>query len=258
MFKSKSRQAEDPRVRAIREQIRNGRSPELGFLHIPKTGGSGVARFGRRIVARGYRFPCVFGHGWKVEQILTHFPEMRLCFILRDPLSKMISGFNSRLRQGRPTYNRVWSPNSLWSPAEAAAFAMLPSARDLLDAILSEDEFRQSSLAYAMHAIRHLRWDYPFYFKDVATVRARSDRFALIGDISNVAGFIERIAILSGVPAGLAAELYEKRHEAGGKSGDPLAELSAEQIERIRLHLRKDYRIHRELLAIGGHGPQPS
>lgn len=251
-MKSKSRQAEDPRVRAIREQIRSGHSPRLGFLHIPKTGGSGVTKFGKELVARGYQFPCIFGHGWKVEEILTHFPEMRLCFILREPLSKMISGFNSRLRQGRPTYN------SLWSPAEAAAFAMLPSTRHLLDAMLSDDEYQQSALAYAMHAVRHLRWSYSFYFKDVPSVKARAAHFELIGDISSLSDFIGRITVLSGAPAALAAELYQKRHEAGGGSGDPLAGYTEEQVARIRDHLRRDFRIHRELLALAGRGPQPS
>jgi hypothetical protein len=69
-----------------------------------------LTKFGNGLVARGYQFPCIFGHGWKAQKILTQFPDMRLCFILRDPLSKMISGFNSRLVQGRPTYNSLWSP----------------------------------------------------------------------------------------------------------------------------------------------------
>ena len=248
MLKKQSKQAKDLRVKAIKEQIRNGHSPRLGFLHIPKTGGSGVNEYGRQLVARGYRFPCIFGHGWKVEDILEEFPEMRLCFILRDPLSKMISGFNSRLRQGRPTYN------SLWSPAEAAAFAILPSTRHLLDAILSDDEFLQSALAYAKRHIRHLRWNYAFYFKDVAAVNARRNHFEVIGEIANLSDFIERLTTLSGAPVSLAAELYEKRHEAGGKSVDVLSGYGESEMVRIRQFLRKDFHIHRELSAIAGFG----
>lgn len=246
MFRSKSKQAKDSRFGTIKEQIRNGHSPRLGFLHIPKTGGSGVNEYGRELVARGYRFPCIFGHGWKVEEILAHFPEMRLCFILRDPLSKMISGFNSRLRQGRPTYN------SLWSPAEAAAFSILPSPRHLLDAILSDDEFQQSALAYAKRHIRHLRWNYAFYFKDVEAVNTRRDHFEVIGEISKLSDFIERLTALSGAPVSLAAELYEKRHEAVGKPDDVLTGYSDSEISRIRQFLRKDFHIHRELRAIAG------
>lgn len=252
MFKSKSKKPDDQKIRAIKEQIKSGHSPRLGFLHIPKTGGSGVSKFGQELVARGYEFPCQFGHNWKVEKIREHFPEMRLCFILREPLSRMISGFNSRMRQGRPTYK------SPWSPAEAAAFAMLPSHRHLLDAMLSDDEYQQSVLSHAMRVVRHLRWNYPFYFKDLPTLKSHAAHFELIGDISSSFDFIERITVLSGAPVALASELYEKRHVASVRFDDALAGYDEDQIARIQHHLRKDYPIYRELLSMANSGQNPS
>jgi hypothetical protein len=252
MAKSKSKSVENPKLQDIREQIRNGHSPHLGFLHIPKTGGSGLNAFGRKLVARGYQFPCIFGHTWKVEKILTHFPEMRLCFILRDPLSKMISGFNSRLVQGRPTHN------SLWSPREAAAFALFPSTRHLLDAIISDDEYQKSALNYAMRAIQHLRWNYSFYFKDLPSVKACASRFELIGDIASSADFIERMTVLSGAPAALAAELYQKRHVGKVRADDSLAGYDEQQISGIQHFLRDNTLIYQELLSIAGMGQKPA
>lgn len=234
------------RHQAIADQLAEGYSPHFGFLHIPKTGGSGLTRLGKELVARGYQFPCIFGHNWKVEEILAHFPDMRLCFILRDPLSRMISGFNSRLAQGRPTYN------SMWSPREAAAFALLPSAKHLLNAILSDEEYQQSALKYAMHVIRHLRWNYTFYFEDLKTVKARASHFELIGNIASTYDFIERITALSGAPPALAAELYQKVHESKIKSQDILASYDEDELSRIRNFISKEIRIYDQLLHIAG------
>ena len=38
------------RNREIRSQLRQGHHPGLGFLHIPKTGGSSIHAFGRQLV----------------------------------------------------------------------------------------------------------------------------------------------------------------------------------------------------------------
>jgi hypothetical protein len=249
VFRFRSKPPKDAKTEAIRAQIRKGHTPRYGFLHIPKTGGSGITVFARELVKRGHAPPCIFGHGWKVGDIAGRFPEMKLCFILRDPLDRMISGFNSRLRQGRPTYN------SPWTPAEATAFSMLPSAAHLLDAIVSDDDFHRSALDFAMRHILHLRWNYTFYFQDLAGVATHRERFAHIGQISAVPAFIDAFTALSGAPPALAAELYEKRHESGSHSRDPLAGRAPEDVARIRNFLRREYLIHGELLALAAHSP---
>ncbi len=232
------------KVQKVKDQLKNGRSKEHGFLHIPKTGGSGVNAFGRSLHERGYHSPCVFSHGWKMEEILEHFPDIRISFVLRDPLSRMISGFNSRIRQGRPTYH------SVWTPAEAAAFNLFPSIGRLLDAILADDEFSKSAVAYTMKAITHLRWNYAFYFKNPQTIRSHRGSFDLIGSMDHMDDFINGYTRLAGASESVAADLYEKRHEAKVRSEDALARFTEEDILRIKDSMEKEYRIYDELLSI--------
>lgn len=203
-----------------------------------------MGTFGKKLIGRGYPFPCFFGHKWTAEQILKRFPETRLCLILRDPLSRLVSGFYSRLRAGRPTYN------SAWSMEEAAAFSIFRSHKDLLNAMISDDEFTISALQYAMENIRHLRWNYSFYFTNPDIVRKNADRFALIGDISSVPEFITSLTGLSGAPLALADELYAKSHESGGGSGSPLEGYNQDEIHRMKEFLGKEYRIYDELKLI--------
>lgn len=237
------------KVQLVKDQIKSGRSREHGFLHIPKTGGSGVNTFGRSLQERGFKSPCVFSHGWKIEEILNHFPNIKISFVLRDPLSRMISGFNSRIRQGRPTYN------NLWTPAEAAAFSLFPSVGKLLDAILAEDEFSKSAVRYTMRHVTHLRWNYSFYFKNLDTVRSNRSSFEIIGSMNRMDEFINSYTALSGAPESTAAELYEKRHEAKVRSEDSLERYSPEDVSRLKGFIDKDYRIYNELLSIANLSP---
>ena len=252
MFAKKSK---GNKVQLVKDQFKSGRSREHGFLHIPKTGGSGVNALGRTLHDRGYKSPCVFSHGWKVEEILNHFPDIKISFVLRDPLSRMISGFNSRVRQGRPTYNNIWTP------AEATAFNLFPSIEKLLDAVLAEDEFSKSAVAYTMRNVTHLRWNYAFYFKNPDTVRSNRSSFELIGTMDNMDEFIKGYTAMAGASASTAAELYEKRHESKVRSEDALGKYTEEDISRIKAFMEKEYRIYSELLSIAGRSqpqnPQP-
>ena len=241
MFAKKSK---DNKIQLVKDQIKSGRSRQHGFLHIPKTGGSGVNALGRSLQERGFKSPCVFSHGWKMEEILKHFPDIKISFVLRDPLSRMISGFNSRIRQGRPTYNNIWTP------AEAAAFSLFPSIGKLLDAILAEDEFSKSAVAYTMRNVTHLRWNYAFYFKNPDTVRSNRPSFEIIGSMNRMDEFINGYTALSGAPESAAAELYEKRHEAKVSSEDVLGRYSPDDLSRLKDFMKKEYRIYKELRSI--------
>lgn len=241
---SAAKKTNEAKVRTIREQIRNGWSGDHGFLHIPKTGGSGVSTYGKELVKRGYRFPVVFPHGWTFREIRENFPRMKVSFILRDPLDRMISGFNSRLRQGRPTYNIVWTP------AEAAAFTLFPSVRHWLDALLSDDEYHISSVNFAMRSIRHLHWNYAFYFERVKVVDEFKESFETIGSIDAVGPFVDRLTATAGAPAAVADELYEKRHESGSRASDALSGYSPDELKRIRNALGREFRIYQALTGL--------
>jgi hypothetical protein len=232
--------------RKIRKQIRAGHSPALGFLHIPKTGGSGISALGDRLVEAGQPFPSIFSHGWTLAAIRKAYPKMRVALIVRDPLERAISGFNSRLRQGRPAYKNPWKP------AEAVAFALFPDVERWLDALVADDEWSLSARLYAARHVSHLRWNYRFYFEDPAAVREQAAAIALVGRIEETDTFIDALAAEAGIPPARLAGLYQRRHQAPAPTVRVLERYSARDVAKMRSRLAGEYAIYEALLALAG------
>ena len=228
----------------IRRQLRAGHGAEVGFLHLPKTGGSGIVSLGRKLVKDGQPFPVCFSHVWSFADVRERYPKMRVTVVVRDPLERVISGFNSRLRQGRPTYNRPWRT------AEAAAFAHFPEVERYLDALLADDEWSLSACAFAHRHVAHLRWNYRFYFRNAEAVRAGADRIALVGRIEATDAFIAALLAEAGIPAERVAGLYERRHEAPVRTAGVLDGYGAGDVAKMRARLAEEYAIYEALLEI--------
>ena len=71
-------------------------------------------------------------------------------FCVRDPVSRYVSAFNSRHRQGQPRYFVGWRA------AEKSAFERFSSANALAESIISDDEDQQRQAREAMHGIHHV------------------------------------------------------------------------------------------------------
>ena len=117
------------------------------LLHIGKTGGTalkdGLAHF-----AREKPWLRLHNHAARLMDIP---PGHRVIFFLRNPITRFVSGFYSRQRQGRPRY---FSP---WIPGEAAAFAIFHTANELGETLSIADERRRADAQNAMRAIEHVR-----------------------------------------------------------------------------------------------------
>ena len=121
------------------------------FLHIGKTGGSAV-KFALQddLVTPRYEIR-LHRHGRKLKDV----PEgEKAIFFLREPISRYVSGFYSRQRQGQP---KTFVP---WSEAEEAAFGHFDSANALAEAISSPDESERERAREAMSSIQHVRSSY--------------------------------------------------------------------------------------------------
>ncbi len=72
------------------------------FLHIPKTAGLaiGTAIYGALSIEETSPI-SVFGHEYNLRDLEGH----GVAFCIRDPVDRVISGFYSRLRMGRPRNN---------------------------------------------------------------------------------------------------------------------------------------------------------
>ena len=132
---------------------RNGRV--LHFLHIGKTGGTAVKDALRPHVQSGNYFIVLHSH----ETALKDLPVgERAIFFLRDPITRFVSGFNSRLRQGQPRYLVPWKP------AEKIIFERFTTPNSLATALSSVNSEERAAAENAMRGIQHVRDHYSRWF----------------------------------------------------------------------------------------------
>jgi hypothetical protein len=142
------------------------------FLHIGKTGGSALKHAFRAYPPEG-RYQVVFHkHGVRLRDIREGEAFM---FLVRDPISRFVSGFYSRQREGRP---RRVSP---WSPEEKAAFERFATPNELAVAITSPEVAERKAAHAAMSGIAHVRSSYWLWFEDEAYFRSRASDLFFIG-----------------------------------------------------------------------------
>lgn len=138
---------------------RERRPPHL--LHIGKTGGTAVrTALGKRVVVHGH------------DDVLADIPAGEKClFFVRDPVTRFVSAFYSRQRQGRPlTYHP-------WTEGEEKAFTTFPGPADLARALGSDDP----AAVEAMGAIRHVREPLSKWLVDEAYLRSRLGDVLFVG-----------------------------------------------------------------------------
>jgi len=119
----------------------------IHLLHIGKTGGSALKEALLPVrKGRGYR---IWFH--KHDVSLADIPRGdKVIITIRDPISRFVSGFYSRKRQGKPKYNIPWSEE------ERRAFSIFRTPNELANALRSENrEVREEALR-AMRGIMHV------------------------------------------------------------------------------------------------------
>lgn len=158
------------------ETVPSRRDGVIGFIHIGKTGGAALrtllALHQKRTPDANIR---VFGHQLTLPEFFAEFPNGRIIFFVRDPISRFVSAFNSRLRRGRPRFNAKWSKD------EAIAFRHFGRPVELAEALSADDPRRRAAAEDAMLAIRHVRRGLSHYLVSVDTLEVNKARIFLIG-----------------------------------------------------------------------------
>jgi hypothetical protein len=226
--------------RLARLQRKFGGRADLGYahMHIPKTGGTAYSDLSAAIAEQGYAMPLKLGHAWTFERAIGSVPELRLCTLIRDPLERTVSSFNSRLRQGRPKYR------SMWTVEEAAAFSIFPDVRAFLDALVSDGHFEISATEFAFRNISHLRRGYAFYFKSPDYLEAHKDRLAFVADTAHSMDLWKRLGAMSRVPEDLIESNFVRSHVAPVATIDALSKYSSSEIGAMRGRLAREYAIY--------------
>ena len=164
-------------LRSLLQAMRGGRSvalkkEPLHFLHIRKTSGTAIK------YALTHT-PCTERYEFKLHDHNTRLRDIpvgeKVVFFARDPVTRFVSGFNSRKRQGQP---RVFIP---WSTGEAAAFALFKTPNELGMALSAEDAGRRQAARDAMGGIHHVKSSYWDWFENEAYLRSRFDDLYFIG-----------------------------------------------------------------------------
>jgi hypothetical protein len=165
-------------------------------------------------------------HGHDVT--LAHVPRGEpFMFILRDPISRFVSAFNSRLRAGRPRYSYPWRDE------ERLAFATFDSPDRLATALSSEDGAERASAERAMRGIAHLDTPYRHWFGDPQSFRRRLSDVFFIAFQERLDGDFELLKQKLGLPphARLPSDLVAG-HRSPLSSACPLGRVARWNLER--------------------------
>lgn len=172
-MKTLSRIARKGRLRAHRLWHRWQGKPRVHFLHLGKTGGSAVKYAIENCPNPHVRY-VLYLHPH--ETTLRNVPEQeKFFFFLRDPVSRFISGFYSRQRQGRPRYFMAWTPD------EKLAFERFSSPNDLASALSSDDPQQKAHAEAAMRSILHVKDPYWSWFESEDYFASRLSDLFFVG-----------------------------------------------------------------------------
>lgn len=208
--------------------------PPICLLHIGKTGGSYLRSVLRHNEARWTQPLHLLGHGGTVRGSAKRFgPERRLAFVVRDPVSRFVSAFYSRQRQGRPTYQVPWSAE------EAAAFLWFEDAEDLALALGSDSERARSAALFAFEAIQHMRQDFRHHLGGVTRLMAERENIAVCIDLANLDTHFDEVMARLGLPD-YQLPNAPRRHAAPA----PLPTLSAKAESALRAHWEEEFELY--------------
>ena len=193
-------------------------------LHPGKTGGTYLKSVIRHNKARWSRPIEPVSHRETIATTLRDFgPERKLAFTFRDPAARFVSAFQSRRRQGRPKYNRMWSP------AEATSFLYFDTANELAEALSSSSEKTKSAAYFAFNAIMHIKTNYSYHFESLKALARETPNIVACLDVRNMEqdlpGFLDALGIKDHeFPA--SADRHENPEQA-----DPLSETALTNLQ---------------------------
>lgn len=198
----------------------------LHFLHISKTGGTAFknAMKGHELAPR-WR---LFLQPHRVH--LRNIPRgHRILFVTRDPVTRFVSSFHSRLRQGLP------SRLAPWREGEELAFRRFPDPNSLALALDSSHPRHAEALA-AMRCIRHINsyWD---WFGNEELLRKRWRDILFIGRVESLAGDFEELRHALDFPPEAALPSDPKR----ANRSEALPPLGPRAEALVREWYRRDY-----------------
>lgn len=149
---------------------------KYAFLHIGKTGGTAVraALKEHNDSATDNRI-AVFGHQVTFQKIVAEDRTSQLFFFVREPISRFVSGFYSRMRRGRYGTKEL-------KPDEIIAFEQFKTPNALAEALTADDADVKALAEHAMKSIQHVRKSLTRYIGPLSLLQSEQKRLFFIGD----------------------------------------------------------------------------
>lgn len=212
---------------ARKKRGQDGRDQQICFLHIGKTGGTYIkSLFEEPNIKPSNLF--LGGHGDTLVSTAANYGRTRkIAFTFRDPAERFVSGFLSRMRQGRPTYNINWTP------AEAMAFTFFDTPNRLAEALSSQDERQKSAAYFAFTAILHLKLDYVHYLFSSQLLLEEFSRnnVAVCCETKNIDK--HRVKILSALTGDAKVQDFHDARQNTGFETEPLSQLAKDNLKQF-------------------------
>jgi hypothetical protein len=237
----------------LRALGRAGRATEAKtsfVLHIPKTGGTALKKFLRRVTPQqmdelGIRgTPHILGHR------LSHaaFRDVNLTgsafsFTFRDPTRRYVSAFYEMLRQGRPYHNDLGY--KIWSRGEFTAFLWFKEANDLFEALGSRDDRILSAAVTGFHEILGLRWDHSWMLGTVEELAPRLRHVRHFCPLEDLEAALPQFLDLEHGADLAAIRGLLPRKRSAPVDPPPLSDVA---IANLRAFRAEEYRLHEFLL----------
>jgi hypothetical protein len=144
------------------------------FIHIGKTGGTLIRQVLGSLPEEHRLQFRLLGHDVRLPQAIETRPQMPVFFSVRRPEALFVSAFNSRKREGRPTYDRKWNRR------ERIAFSIFETPSDLAEALSSSDRHLRACAEFSMLGINHVRQGLRWHLRSVECLEEHRDRIAFI------------------------------------------------------------------------------
>lgn len=211
----------------------------IHVLHIGKTGGNVIkeALQGNRNCGR-WRIE-LHGHNFKLQDV----PDGDAVVIaLRDPISRFISGFYHRQKEGRPKY---YFP---WTDEERKAFSVFSSPNELALALSSEDQERRREAIHGMESIEHVRTSFWDWLHSEEYFNSRIHNILLIGFQESLDEDFEKLKALIGLPETISLSVNKVKANISPVKDDK--ELDQEAIRNLKEWYASDIAFYRRCLEL--------
>jgi hypothetical protein len=204
----------------------------LHFLHVSKTGGTAV----KTALAPHLRDGRFIIRTHEHEKTFRDIPPGEgIFFVLRDPQTRFVSGFYSRLRQGMPRYSHPWSA------AEKVTFEHFKTANQLALALGSQNPGERAAAEAAMQSIGHMRGFFTRWFESEDYFISRLSDVFFIGFQATLDADFEILKSMLGLPGNIRLPTGVDAHRTPAHYDQSLEPAA---VENLKQWYRDDIRFY--------------